>query len=689
MRSIRRNTVLRSICLAVATWTCGAAATATAAPAVPGTVSLEGALFSDAGGPVVDGKYNMVISLYGAKDADKAVWLEGPIAVAAKGGHFHYVVGTTKPVNAALLADLDSLWLGIKIEDEPEMPRQPFHVVPFAIYAARAEALACSGCIGADQLASGSISDKHLAFTYAGSKSKGGAADLALVAETAKTADKALALQCTGCVHVDHITWDGDVDLGGNALKAKLVSSDGIKAGDVQAETVQATTITADGFSGDGSGLTGIVIPKGDCPPGQAVVGIEENGKLKCDLALDPAGLPANGLNEISNDLLFNQFQDKVGMPVPGMPISDNKKPFTISAIDFPDIGLAEDFKVHVKLSNSDLSKVTVKLYPPEDKVQGYTLCGPCGEVDAKSLDATWPVPDQVKEGDLGAWVGKNPQGKWDLEVQDTDFCVVQKDPANCHPGAGTDGQIEDWSIEIQTLSNKKVKVAGDLYVDGSVYVGKNVKVDGDIDVGNVDVSKSVAVGENVTVEGDLTVKGKINGGKQGDVFTNWGSKQCPAGHEKLYDGVAYTAHHSHSGSGGDVECIVRADKGVSTGTESLDLLYPITIDHNHGTTIPANHLIYCARCYTAEKGPCYEQLGSDTCPSGFEASYKGWSFSTHYTHSANTERICIDKDKFDKSTSWSGGSRMYASRLQNSPSGNGGDYPEGYSLKCAMCCRK
>ena len=99
------------------------------------------------------------------------------------------------------------------------------------------------GAIGSDQVAAGAISASHVGFTWAGSKTKGGPATVAL------------DLQCTGCVSLAELTIDGDLDLGGNALKAKSVA----------ASTVQATTVTAGGIIGDGSKLTGIVVPAGSC----------------------------------------------------------------------------------------------------------------------------------------------------------------------------------------------------------------------------------------------------------------------------------------------------------------------------------------------------------------------------------------------------------------------------------------
>jgi len=84
----------------------------------------------------------------------------------------------------------------------------------------------------------------------------------------------------------------------------------------------------------------------------------------------------------------------------------------------------------------------------------GLALAGTAAHADP---DNTKPVV-----GDLGTWVGKNPKGAWILKVVDNVF-----NPAT-NPN---DGQILAWSVNVQTLSNKKVQVKGDLIVDGKITV--------------------------------------------------------------------------------------------------------------------------------------------------------------------------------------------------------------------------
>ncbi|MCO4763414.1 MAG: hypothetical protein KC502_17995, partial [Myxococcales bacterium] len=213
------------------------------------------------------------------------MWSEGPVKLTVKAGRFNYALGTTKPLDMKKVAALSSQWLSVKIGADPALPRQRVHGSLFALYAKSAGALTCTGCLSATHIANGSLSATKLGFNYAGSTTKGGPAS---------------DLKCTGCVSVSEMKFDAGVDLAANSLKAK----NGTFTGDLAAGTVTATS-----FSGDGSKLTGIKIHTGECKTaGEVVKGINADGSLKCVKAMDPAGLPADGLNEISNNMLTNQF---------------------------------------------------------------------------------------------------------------------------------------------------------------------------------------------------------------------------------------------------------------------------------------------------------------------------------------------------------------------------------------------
>ncbi len=435
--------------------------------AVPSTSSVEGALTSAGGGAAADGDYDLTFSIYTSKTAQSAAWSEGPVKVAVKGGRFSYALGTSKPLDAKALAALAKPWFGVKVGADPELPRQPLHSVAFAHVA---QTLACTGCVSASQVANGGISAAKVGFNYAGSTTKGGpASDLA----------------CTGCVSSKEMKFDGDIDLGGNSLKAK----NGTFTGDLAAGTVTATS-----FVGDGSKLTGIKTPSGECKTaGEVVKGINADGSLKCVAALDPKALPKDGLNEISNDLISNQFIDTIETAQKKVPIPDNQGSEAVSNLTFPNIGIAQKFDMFVHVENTDLSKVAITVLPPNDKKTGWVLCDPCGAKDAKIFKKTYNNGAKPKSGDIGYWIGKNPQGLWNLKVKDTSFCIVQA-PGNakyCNPTKKEDGWIETWNIKIQTLSNQKIAVAGNQFNSGSLEVGKDLTVKGNLK-GNAKIAKGV-----------------------------------------------------------------------------------------------------------------------------------------------------------------------------------------------------
>jgi cysteine-rich repeat protein len=405
---------------------------------VPQTLLLEGVLTS-AGGPAADGDYAMVVTLKGA-DSGKVLHTEGPLQIKVVGGRFHVELGADGKLlkgateTSAFFAESGIVGT-VKIADEPEIG--PFNVssVLSAMRAETATSLQCSGCVSAS----------HLGINYAASATKGG---------------PALDLACTGCVSVSELKFDGDLDLGGNSLKA----SNGTFSGDLVAKTVTATS-----FLGDGSKLTGIAMPSGKCKDGEVVIGVGADGKLIC--ASTAASLPADGLDEVSGGVLSTEFTDVFSAPNKGVKIPDNTGADAVSTITVPDIGTAKAISIQVDIANTDLASVSLVLLPPDDKGGGYVLCDPCGKTYEKALKTTYPTPSTPKSGDLSAWIGKNPKGTWNLKVKDVSFCIPQK-PGNkdlCDVNGKSDGTIVDWSITIKTLSNKKAQVAGDLIVQGGI----------------------------------------------------------------------------------------------------------------------------------------------------------------------------------------------------------------------------
>jgi subtilisin-like proprotein convertase family protein len=118
--------------------------------------------------------------------------------------------------------------------------------------------------------------------------------------------------------------------------------------------------------------------------------------------------------------------------------IKDNNPVGVSDTIDVPDFGTAQAVTVAIDLANSDVSTVTVTLFDPAGGQ--YTLYDKGNK--GAGLVATYPTPDKPVAGDLGGWVGKNPKGKWTLQVVDISFLNNK-----------TDGQIKTWSIAVKSAS--------------------------------------------------------------------------------------------------------------------------------------------------------------------------------------------------------------------------------------------
>ena len=416
--TLRTHDLLQALALTLLLAT---AASATAA--VPGTVAIQGRLSTAGGGAVTDGTYGLKLALYAAKDSKDPLWNDvAPVEIQS--GMFSYALGSNKALPLTVLDAAGAGWLGVAVASDPELPRVPLHAVVYARRAAVAGALACSGCITADNLAKDALS---ASFPWAASDKAGGDAI------KAQSAALATDLQCTGCVSISELKIDGDLDLGGNGLKAKLLMADKITVG----------SVLASNLSGDGSNITGLKLPTGKCGDGEVVHGIAADGSLIC--ISGGGALPADGLFAVSNGQLTTVFSASQGMGDP-VAIKDND-PIGVSSIAVvPDVGSVKSLSISIDVANSDISGLTVTLFDPDNKA--YVLYDKSGS--GKVLKSSWPAPSKTVSGDLEAWKGKNPKGTWRLKVLDL----------KAGPG-GDDGAINGFTVTVTWLSNTKVGATG------------------------------------------------------------------------------------------------------------------------------------------------------------------------------------------------------------------------------------
>jgi subtilisin-like proprotein convertase family protein len=383
--------------------------------AVPATVAANGALQSAGGGPVPDGGYAMTFALYKSATGGKALWKEGPVTVGVQGGQFTRLLGTIEAL--PFQASGGDLWFAVTIANEPELPPQLLVSTPFSHRAGIAEGVDCSGCITA----------QHLAPKVLDGLAKTG--ELAKVALSGNFSDLN----------------------GGPDLSAYAKSSD--LAGYAKADGL--ADVAKSGQYADLKGAPVVVKAGSACGSGLVVRGIKADGSLDCVPGFDAQNLPPDAIDEVSNKLLFNQFQDTVSSKGP-VDVPDNNPDGVADTIAFPDIGLAQALKVNVHVTNSNLGQVKLSLIDPQQKV--HVLHDKSGS--AKELKTSFPDPTALVSGDFGAWVGKNPVGQWKLVMVDGGFLNNK-----------TDGQIVSWSISIQTLSNKKLESKGLFIASGGLQL--------------------------------------------------------------------------------------------------------------------------------------------------------------------------------------------------------------------------
>lgn len=397
---------MRDLCRLAAIAATFALVASSAGAAVPSQLAVQGAVSASGGGSAVDGDYALTFALYGQAQGGASAWKEGPIVVTVKSGQFSAALGAVNPIPQAALATLAEAWLGVAVGNDPELPRKTLGSVAFALRAAKAEGIDCSGCIGAGQL------------------------DPKALADYAKASDLANYVQASAL--------------------SKVAASGSYKD---LSNVPQLADVASTGQYKDLLGLP--VLPKvgAACGTGLLVKGFKADGSLECaDGGVSVANLPADGLNEISNGLLTNQFKETAASAKAPIDIADAFPAGVTDAIDVPDFGLAESLTVALDLANSDISKLRVTLFDPAGA--SYKLYDQGGS--GTSIKATYKAGDKLVAGDLAPWIGKNPKGIWSLQVADLAGTF-----------GGKDGKINAWSIEVGTLSSKKVAATGVLQAQG------------------------------------------------------------------------------------------------------------------------------------------------------------------------------------------------------------------------------
>jgi subtilisin-like proprotein convertase family protein len=402
--------------LLLALGTAGLLAAPLAQAAVPTWTPVEGVLLSSAGGPAADGNYTATFTY---QDAGGAVaWSEAGVTLAVKGGQFQAKLGAKNPLLPAVFAK--PMQLLLQIGSDPALPAVQVGSVAVALRAGVAEELECNGCIKAGHL-DPSVTQGLVKSTDLQPYAK--TADLSSYAKAADLADYVKAASLA------KVAASGSyADLGDKPTLAKVATSGSY------ADLANAPVLPKLGAA---------------CGTGLVLRGLKADGSYDCiSTSISAADLPADGLNEVSGGMLTTQFTEVSASSNAPLDIPDGFPAGVSDELTVGDLGTAEGLTLSVDLVNSDLSKVRVNVYDPSGVK--YTLYDQGGSGTA--LKTTYPDPTKLVSGDLGTWVGKNPKGKWTINVADL-----------VGPSGGKDGKLLGWSVGVKTLSNSRVASTGGL----------------------------------------------------------------------------------------------------------------------------------------------------------------------------------------------------------------------------------
>jgi hypothetical protein len=289
---------------AVAVFLIAMPALALAGPAasVPNVLQVSGALTTAAGSAVSDGAYDIKFALYPGDSGGAPVWTESATVVGVKSAQFQTTLGEKVPLDPKAFGSA-SLWLGVTVGSDPELPRKPLASVVFALRAALAAGLECSGCIDASQL-NGAVLQPYAKFSDLAAVAQSGAYSdlkgLPNLAVYAKAAELAAVAQSG-----QYADLKGTPDLAPFAKSAELtaVAQSGqyadlkgtpdltpyAKATDLAAfaKSADLAAIAKSGSWTDLKNIPALAKVGASCGTGLVVSGIAADGTLQCTPGYD------------------------------------------------------------------------------------------------------------------------------------------------------------------------------------------------------------------------------------------------------------------------------------------------------------------------------------------------------------------------------------------------------------------
>jgi hypothetical protein len=176
-------------------------------------------------------------------------------------------------------------------------------------------------------------------------------------------------------------------------------------------------------------------------------------------------------------------------------------------------------------------------------------------------------------------------------------------------------------------------------------------------------------------------------------VYTRWGSRSCPSGSTRMYEGFMASGHDGHHGGQVNSMCMTEHSNpppGASTGSHDGNLMYGMeylntgAIDKNH------HHDAACAVCeYDQQDAEIYTEWGRyGSCSTeGHVKVYEGLVMANYYTQYKG-EHVCVDMERAAHAASSSGhqsSGRLYTTEMEGGSSHEGW-YPHDLEVGCTVC---
>jgi len=104
-----------------------------AAADAPGLIPLQGVLTDPEGYPIM-GQADVIFALYPSNSAEMALWTESQ-ELTLQDGTFTAYLGEKTELSLDIFQENDEVWLGVTVEDDPEMSRVLLGSAPYAAFA--------------------------------------------------------------------------------------------------------------------------------------------------------------------------------------------------------------------------------------------------------------------------------------------------------------------------------------------------------------------------------------------------------------------------------------------------------------------------------------------------------------------------------------------------------------------------